>query len=270
MMVQFRHWTPTSAFAGSAAPVLRIVQSGSPELDDVREDDGSVMQEAPMPNPTPAATSVDPSLDAELIAMRAVGEALANLDDAETRARVVRWALDRFCPDARSTATPEPVAAQQPIPMYTQPVAPIAPIAVFSCPMAANSSQAVISALAAASSGPGAATSHSHASPGSEPPAGSGHTHRRGDDDQQLSVSDLETFFDKAQPVEDEPRPLEDELIAVDPEHAEEPAAPAAAMDMTAPPSRPTVSGPIHIMLQDLITQFRDLANEWEFAGADP
>ena len=60
-------------------------------------------------NSTPPPQGKD-DLQAELTAMQAIGTALGHLTDRDTRARVLRWATDRFCLDRRPT-TPQPSAA---------------------------------------------------------------------------------------------------------------------------------------------------------------
>lgn len=57
------------------------------------------------------AASDRDALTAELEALAAIGHTLAGLPDAAARTRVLRWALERFSPDAGPDPTPAPARA---------------------------------------------------------------------------------------------------------------------------------------------------------------
>jgi hypothetical protein len=59
--------------------------------------------------PAPAARpEAEDQLSTELDAIITIGRALSHIPDAETRARVMRWAIERFSIDVTPTPTAEP------------------------------------------------------------------------------------------------------------------------------------------------------------------
>jgi len=71
-----------------------------------------------MPQPTPFVRPerLDVTIKNELAAMEAIAAALAQLDNDETRTRVIHWAMSRFTHAAPAVTAAAPIPASSPTP----------------------------------------------------------------------------------------------------------------------------------------------------------